>query len=718
MRLEDRFDLGAEIGRGACGVVHVGVDRTTGTSVAIKLLRPPGRAGPRFLREARILAALSHPAVVGYVAHGATHDGTLFLATQWLDGEDLAKRLRRGELTLGEAVWVGRRVASALAAAHAQGVIHRDVKPANVVLVGGRADHAVLVDFGVARVREGTVIGTQTGAMLGTPNYMAPEQLRGASDAVVESDLYSLGCLLYRLLCGQTPFQADDLLTLAAMILTEDVTPIPTLAPATPPALVALVGKLLARAGEDRPRSAEGVERQLAQIQSELGSEAALDDPIAGVAVPRGDPADDRVQRLVAAANEALNRDQLDEASALAKEGIALEPRGIELATLLYVRAQIELRIGPSELALELADRAAAALGGEDPDFELRIQRIAIARAQRLGDGASLIFVFQRVVAIAARASLADAVRTLGGFAHVYRFVGLGDRVADVVAAMEARCDGEAEIPPAVSAHLKSARVQLALVEGRADRAAEQLGEAIEESAAGGDEYASNQYRANLASLLLRLGRGAESEALSRSVIITAERLRNRPAQLVGLINLSRALLLGGRAEEARAASDDAVKLSLELGDRRALSTARAYRASAAMAKGDFLAAIEDAAAALDSAAARGPRALAAAVLCDAHRAAGDLERAVAVARGALADAPIPWETCENELDLRVALVEALLVTPGGAAEAKTRIDEAAEKLRASVKPLATETTRRHVLDGIPLHVRVLELQGRLSVAP
>src|SRR5262249_46480779 len=135
---------------GGMGAVFRARDRTTGEAVAGKLLHEAGDA-QRFLREAALLTELRHPPIVRHVAHGRTAAGDLYLAMEWLDGEDLAHRLARGALAPDEAIALVRRIADALAMLHARGGLHRDLKPANVFLEGGRADRAKLLDFGIAR---------------------------------------------------------------------------------------------------------------------------------------------------------------------------------------------------------------------------------------------------------------------------------------------------------------------------------------------------------------------------------------------------------------------------------------------------------------------------------------------------------------------------------------------------------------------------------------
>src|SRR5262249_29147266 len=182
---------------GGMGEVFRGRDRLTGAAVAIKLLSDRGaQRSARFAREVDLLAELSHPGIVRYVAHGVGPSGKLFLAMEWLDGEDLKARLDRAPLTLGEVIALASRVAEALGAAHARGIVHRDLKPSNLFLVGGQVEQVKLIDFGIAQ-KEGLIQLTYTGTMIGTPGYMAPEQARSGGAIDARADVFALGCGLF-----------------------------------------------------------------------------------------------------------------------------------------------------------------------------------------------------------------------------------------------------------------------------------------------------------------------------------------------------------------------------------------------------------------------------------------------------------------------------------------------------------------------------------------
>lgn len=247
-------------------------DLTTGEWVALKLLHASSE-GERFGQESAVLAELDHPAIVRHVAHGQTPEGRAYLAMEWLDGELLSQRLGRGPLSIAETLALARRLASGLASAQRQGVVHRDVKPSNVFLVGGAPDAAKLIDFGLAR-RHFDVRMTQTGAIVGTIAYMSPEQAQGQRNLDGRSDAFSLGAVMYACLTGRRPFQADDPTALLARVLLDDPTPLSELVPSVPVGLEELVMALLEKQPDARP-SAEEVVRRIGGLALETAGQRA-----------------------------------------------------------------------------------------------------------------------------------------------------------------------------------------------------------------------------------------------------------------------------------------------------------------------------------------------------------------------------------------------------------------------------------------------------------
>ena len=261
------FHLLHLLGEGGMGRVFEAEEVVLNRRVALKVMHAHVAARPdarqRFLREARAAAAIHHDHVVPVFQVGEA-DGVPFLAMPLLAGESLEARLRRdGPLPVGEAVRIAREAAEGLAAAHARGLIHRDVKPANLWLEAPTGRVKIL-DFGLARAEEGDGL-THQGAILGTPGYMAPEQIDG-EELDARCDLFSLGCVLYRTLTGRPAFEGKTITALLSAATQQNPTPPAALNPAVPEALSALVMRLLAKDREARPADAATVVNVLAAI--------------------------------------------------------------------------------------------------------------------------------------------------------------------------------------------------------------------------------------------------------------------------------------------------------------------------------------------------------------------------------------------------------------------------------------------------------------------
>ncbi|XXX72368.1 protein kinase [Sorangium sp. So ce134] len=281
--LADRFVLERPVGAGGMGTVYRAVDRLSGAPVALKLaLVDDAQVRARVLAEADALAALGHPAVVRFVAHGLAPDGRPFLAMEWLDGEDLAHHLERASLTAAGAVLLGARVADALSFLHARGVVHRDLKPSNLFLPGGEVAQVKLVDFGIARVPRIAPRLTATGALVGTPAYMAPEQARGEREIAPAVDLFALGAVLFECLAGRPAFTGASVMAVLAKVLLEEPPRLDAVRGDLPRALVDLVARLLSKQPHERPGAAT-VAAALSALISEIeGNAAPGGAPIAG----------------------------------------------------------------------------------------------------------------------------------------------------------------------------------------------------------------------------------------------------------------------------------------------------------------------------------------------------------------------------------------------------------------------------------------------------
>jgi serine/threonine protein kinase len=252
-----RFRLEAEVGSGGTGTVHRATDEQTGELVAVKLLAVQDTLDvARARREAQALAQLSHPAIVRYIESG--EQGELFLAMQWIDGVTVGDRLSTTGFTLRETIAMVRRVAEALAAAHAVKIVHRDVKPSNVLLPRGQAAQAMLIDFGIARPADDRTL-TRTGIALGTPGYMAPEQARGDRELTPAVDVFSLGCLLYECATGRPAFSGTMRAAVLTKILFGHPEPFEALCSEAPRRLADLVERMLDKVPHARLASAADV---------------------------------------------------------------------------------------------------------------------------------------------------------------------------------------------------------------------------------------------------------------------------------------------------------------------------------------------------------------------------------------------------------------------------------------------------------------------------
>ena len=260
--LDGRFELGRVAASGGMGLVFRATDRQTGALVAVKTLRGVEGAD-RFRREVQLLAALHHPAIVAYLAHGQCR-GELYLVTEWLEGEDLGARLAGAEVSVNEAVGVGLQIASALAAAHAQGIVHRDIKPSNVFLADWRLDRVKLLDYGIAR-QSGSATLTELGMVVGTPAYMAPEQARGERGIDARADVYALGALLFHCLTGRPPFEAEGHEALLAAVLQLPAPRVGELA-TVPRALESLIARMLDKDPQRRPPDGGAVWAELTAV--------------------------------------------------------------------------------------------------------------------------------------------------------------------------------------------------------------------------------------------------------------------------------------------------------------------------------------------------------------------------------------------------------------------------------------------------------------------
>ncbi|HEX3479305.1 MAG TPA: serine/threonine-protein kinase, partial [Kofleriaceae bacterium] len=256
------YKIEALLGRGGMGAVFLASHRRlAGKQVAIKILHTEVEdtdVVARFKREAEIAARLNHPNIVGVIDYNLEPDGTPYLVLDYLQGETLAQRIARGPLPLDQVVSIVRQVGSALAAAHRAGIVHRDLKPQNVFLVptevdGRMVEIAKVLDFGISKIRGSQTVKTQDSALLGTPQYMAPEQATGQHASVDErTDVFAFGAIVYEMLSGRPAFAGASIPEVVFKVVYEQPPPLVEQVPSVPPAVEAAVVQAMAKPSDQR----------------------------------------------------------------------------------------------------------------------------------------------------------------------------------------------------------------------------------------------------------------------------------------------------------------------------------------------------------------------------------------------------------------------------------------------------------------------------------
>ena len=278
LRIGDRvgsFRLVGQLGEGGMGLVFAAEHETIGKRAAVKVLLPQHSANPEFVRrffnEARAVTQLRHPGLIDVYDFGQHELGCAYLVMELLDGESLAARLARERPLPNElVVELAQQTADVLAAVHRRGIIHRDLKPDNLFLVPdplmALGLRVKVLDFGIAKLTDADTKAarTRTGALLGTPAYMAPEQCRGLPNIDRRADLYSLGCILYEMAAGRPPFVGEGLGDVLAAHIYESPPPLVELAPHVSPTLAGVIARAMAKKPDERYGSAEELAAELA----------------------------------------------------------------------------------------------------------------------------------------------------------------------------------------------------------------------------------------------------------------------------------------------------------------------------------------------------------------------------------------------------------------------------------------------------------------------
>lgn len=279
--LDGRWIVEDKIGEGGMGSVYKGSQKSVNRAIAIKTLRAAltdnDEFVDRFFREAKIATTINHPHCVTVLDFGQTEDDVLYLAMEYLDGMPLSDKLKEGGLTVKSIIKMTIQIASALAASHKHNIIHRDLKPDNVFLLNMTTGDifAKVLDFGIAKVSDGTTQYTRTGQIFGTPEYMSPEQCSG-QDLDGRSDLYSLGCILYEVLTGRAPFAGNNPMSILMAHVGEMPKSPSELGFQLPHGLERITMKLIEKERNDRYKDADALILALKEELSTLEGQAAI----------------------------------------------------------------------------------------------------------------------------------------------------------------------------------------------------------------------------------------------------------------------------------------------------------------------------------------------------------------------------------------------------------------------------------------------------------
>jgi serine/threonine protein kinase len=359
--LGDRYDIIDKLGEGAMGVVYRAQDRKLGRVVALKMLSSElggeDELHQRFKREAEAIGRLDHPSIVSVYDMGE-QDGRHYMAMELFEGEDLRALIdARAAIHLVDRVRILAEICDGVGYAHGRGVVHRDIKPANILITNkGRVK---LLDFGLARLAQGETI-TRRGIILGTPDYMSPEQAVGKS-VDHRTDIFSTGAVFYEFLTLQKPFKGKSLHSVLYQIVSEDPEPVLTVNPEVPARLAALVHEMLRKDADERSASMEAVGRRMRDVYSALARSGAR----SAVAWNGTEAPDDqqgrRVRELTGRAQAHLQNGRFAAAGADSREALSLDPGSEEAA----------------EVAWQASRKLRASKGGPPPDAA-SVERVAL----------------------------------------------------------------------------------------------------------------------------------------------------------------------------------------------------------------------------------------------------------------------------------------------------------------------------------------------------
>jgi tetratricopeptide (TPR) repeat protein len=759
MVLGGKLALLRRIGEGGVGVVFEAEDTWIGRRVAVKILhshladRPDVLA--RFRREARAAAMTNHPNIVGVFEVGQTRDGAPYIVEELLDGTTLRERIGADRLTPAETVEILVPIMGALAAAHRAGIVHRDIKPENIFLArtpeGGTIPK--LIDFGVAKIASSDPT-TLTGSLLGTPAYMAPEQVRGDAEIDPRTDVWAVGAVMHEALSGRCPYEAGSAQAVLAKILSEPPAPLAAHARDVAPELATIVDTALARdparryptmeafldallgwASRPDPSIAErhrlSIPPEAAPLSIEIADTPPADDGLSArrslpewarpMATPElgwdDGPKPGRAPRnlewYAAAAGQALRDNLLDEAVDHAENAVvACRATGEVLGQMRLVQA-IALRwLGHYADAERAALAAAGALEMGTPGFYAAIGHVAIVSGY-LGYN-------DRFSAIAAQlAELEDkgpveAPHLVAAARLAVSLVraGLVERADQVLASARRRAAEHTEEEPMVRAWIFVAAAEFAMHTGDPTGYLAHLEAAVVGFADAGDARNACLQRANIGNAYMQLGAYARAKGLLREALAVGEPMR------LGFIapvraNLGFVLARLGDVEQAleieRAALDQCIAESY----RRFELASRIYLAVILSLRDDLDGAEAELRTAVEGSQSFAPiRAYALANLADILLAQGRPEEARAAAEEATALLRQLEGVEEGESLIRLTHALALEAT-GDAEGAAASVAEARRRLLERADRINDARLRRSFLDHIPENARTLVLAAQ-----
>ncbi len=329
-----RYELGEKLGEGAMGLVFKARDTVLDRIVALKTLQFEGASDEiqeRFRREAEAIGRMDHPHVVKVFDLGET-DGRLFMAMELLDGEDLRRLVElSAEIPITEKLRIFAEACEGFSYAHSRGVVHRDIKPANIMVT--RLGNTKILDFGLARMQTHQTL-TRKGVILGTPDYMSPEQATG-KPADPRSDVFSCGAVFFEFITGFKPFRGATLHAVLFNIVSESTTPVLTLAPDTPARVAALIHRMIAKSPADRP-SMDEISAQLRGLRTNLLRSRLKSCLHSDAPSPSREETAPALKSHLARAKAHLDTDSPGRAIAEAREALFLDPDSKESTEVLW----------------------------------------------------------------------------------------------------------------------------------------------------------------------------------------------------------------------------------------------------------------------------------------------------------------------------------------------------------------------------------------------